>query len=148
MTELSRILGISRVTISKVLNERPGVSEDTRARVLKAVEELGFHPNVAARSEPPITVLLALADVMETYSRLQQHKIDIPTDLSLVGFDDHPAASYTQPPLTTLRQPLFEVGRHAVRKVTQMWDSDIKTLPNTLLPMELVIRGSCSHAAE
>ena len=50
MDDLSRLTGISRVTISKVLNGRPGVADETRRRVLAACEDYGFQPNAAARS--------------------------------------------------------------------------------------------------
>jgi len=48
--ELSKTLGVSRSTISKALNDRPDVSPDTRARVLKTAHELGYQPSAAARN--------------------------------------------------------------------------------------------------
>ena len=41
--------------------------------------------------------------------------IRVPEDLSLVGFDDEPAAAFMIPPLTTVRQPAVELGLEAVR---------------------------------
>ncbi len=41
--------GVSVSTVSRVLNDRPGISEETRKRVLQAAQELNFHPSVAAR---------------------------------------------------------------------------------------------------
>ncbi|MFQ5554514.1 MAG: substrate-binding domain-containing protein, partial [Acidimicrobiia bacterium] len=41
--------------------------------------------------------------------------ISVPEDLSVVGFDDVPRAGVSSPPLTTIRQPLFEKGRAALR---------------------------------
>jgi LacI family transcriptional regulator len=46
---LARYLGLSRWTVSRVLNGHSGVSEGTRERVSRAVEELGFEPNALAR---------------------------------------------------------------------------------------------------
>jgi len=48
--DLSRELGISRSTISKALNDRPYVSPDTKARVLRAARDLGYQPSAAARN--------------------------------------------------------------------------------------------------
>ncbi|MEG2842754.1 MAG: LacI family DNA-binding transcriptional regulator, partial [Ruthenibacterium sp.] len=48
--ELSKILGISRGTISRVLNDNPNVNEKTRATILAALKEYGYSPNHAARS--------------------------------------------------------------------------------------------------
>jgi DNA-binding LacI/PurR family transcriptional regulator len=49
MEELSKILGISRVTISKVINGRAGVAPETQQRILAAIEATAFRPNVPAR---------------------------------------------------------------------------------------------------
>ena len=48
--DLSNALGVSRSTISKALNDRPYVSPDTKARVLRAAHELGYQPSAAARN--------------------------------------------------------------------------------------------------
>lgn len=50
IAELSRLLGISQSTVSKALNERADVSDETRARVLQAATNLGYQPSAAARN--------------------------------------------------------------------------------------------------
>lgn len=45
---------------------------------------------------------------------LQRRQIQVPQEVSLVGFDDLFFASYMQPPLTTIRQPMRKIGRHAM----------------------------------
>ena len=49
MADVARRAGVSHQTVSRVLNNHPSVRPDTRARVLKAIEELGYRPNAAAR---------------------------------------------------------------------------------------------------
>src|SRR5690606_24789163 len=49
MRDVAREAGVSKMTVSNVLNDRAGASEETRARVLDAVERLGYRMNVAAR---------------------------------------------------------------------------------------------------
>jgi LacI family transcriptional regulator len=49
MKDIARDLGVSTVTISKVLRNHPDVGEETRQRVLARVEELDYRPNLAAR---------------------------------------------------------------------------------------------------
>ena len=55
----------------------------------------------------------------------------------MIGFDDIPAASYTEPPLTTVRQPTVEMGRKLARMVL-----DLEEKAQTMLPTELVVRES------
>ncbi len=50
MKDIAADLGLSLVTISKVLHDHPDIGEETRQRVLKRVKELRYQPNVAARS--------------------------------------------------------------------------------------------------
>jgi len=50
LKDIARDLGLSIVTISKVLRDHPDIGEETRARVLKRVKELNYHPNLAARA--------------------------------------------------------------------------------------------------
>jgi len=50
MKDMARDLGVSVVTVSKVLRNHPDVGEETRERVLARVRELDYRPNLAARS--------------------------------------------------------------------------------------------------
>src|SRR5208337_3465753 len=50
MKDIARELGISVVTVSKVLRNHPDIGETTRSRVLKRMKELKYQPNLAARS--------------------------------------------------------------------------------------------------
>lgn len=50
MTDVATLAGVSQKTVSRVVNDEPHVTEAVRARVLKAIDELGFRPNAAARS--------------------------------------------------------------------------------------------------
>jgi DNA-binding LacI/PurR family transcriptional regulator len=66
----------------------------------------------------------------------------IPGDVSVVGFDDVPFARYMSPALTTVRAPIEEIGRAAVRQLVAQIDGR-PTEALTLLPTDLVIRESC-----
>ena len=50
MADVAARLGVSAMTVSRVLNDRPGVSDETRRRVHAAIEELGYQENMAART--------------------------------------------------------------------------------------------------
>jgi len=50
INDVAKKAGVSPSTVSRVLNEKPGISEETRARVLQAAKELGYVPDMSARS--------------------------------------------------------------------------------------------------
>jgi DNA-binding LacI/PurR family transcriptional regulator len=66
----------------------------------------------------------------------------VPQDVAVVGFDDVPFARYLSPPLSTVRAPIEQVGREAVRQLVCQLKGEPAS-PLTLMPTELVIRESC-----
>lgn len=70
LKDIAEDLGVSLVTVSKVLREKPGVGEATRKRVLKRVRELNYRPNMLARglaSGKSYTVGLIVPDLVHTF---------------------------------------------------------------------------------
>jgi DNA-binding LacI/PurR family transcriptional regulator len=66
----------------------------------------------------------------------------VPEDVAVVGFDDVPFARYLSPPLTTVRAPIEEIGREAVRQLVRLMSGQ-PAEGLTLMRTELVIRESC-----
>ncbi len=66
----------------------------------------------------------------------------IPEDLSIVGFDDTQIAQVTSPPLTTIRQPLREMGGVALRTALRLAAGERIDSHHVELATELVVRGS------
>jgi LacI family transcriptional regulator len=85
---------------------------------------------------------------MET---LRQAGLRVPNDMAIVGFDDIPAASTAAPPLTTVRQPIEQIGYTATCTLidileARQHDSDRKLpVQHIVLPTELVVRDSCGQ---
>lgn len=50
LEDIAKLAGVSRSTVSRVINDHPSVSDDARVRVRSVITETGFHPNMAARS--------------------------------------------------------------------------------------------------
>jgi DNA-binding LacI/PurR family transcriptional regulator len=73
---------------------------------------------------------------------LEQRNITVPGQLAVFGFDDTEDARFTEPPLTTVRQPLEKLGQTSLRSVLE-WLQHGKPPANVELPTELVIRRSC-----
>ena len=69
---------------------------------------------------------------------LYRKGIRVPDDISLVGFDDLPGSSYTTPPLTTIRQPLYDIGRIATETLLGLIHGE--TMRAAIPPLELVVR--------
>jgi DNA-binding LacI/PurR family transcriptional regulator/serine phosphatase RsbU (regulator of sigma subunit) len=73
---------------------------------------------------------------------LRMRGLSVPKDVALIGFDDVDLARYVDPPLTTVRQPLRELGRSALELLLDRIEK--KGPPEQrVLPSELVIRESC-----
>lgn len=89
------------------------------------------------------TAVFAANDQMAYGARLALYRLNIrvPEDISLVGFDDLPNSIYTMPPLTTIRQPVYEVGVVAAQSVLKLINGEVVNAVEPL-PLELVVRES------
>lgn len=97
--------------------------------------------------EPP-TALIAANDraARAALSAAASLRIPLPAGLSVVGFDDAPFAAHTAPPLTTVRQPVVEIGREATRLLIELVEGrDVPSAVRLFRP-ELVVRGSTAAA--
>jgi LacI family transcriptional regulator len=72
--------------------------------------------------------------------------LSVPQDVAVVGFDDVPLASYTEPPLTTVRQPLRALGETAARLLLAHFEGEPLSDVPTVIPTSLVIRESTAGA--
>lgn len=72
--------------------------------------------------------------------------LQVPRDISVVGFDDIPEAGYLNPALTTVRQDFYAVGQHAIDLVTATLAGS--TTDVSLLPPELIVRDSTAQYEE
>ena len=75
-------------------------------------------------------------------SALRHKGIRVPEDVSVVGFDDMPLASYFDPPLTTIRQDFTAIGEQAVHVLMNKIEKPGTPLENRVLSAELIVRGS------
>jgi LacI family transcriptional regulator len=77
---------------------------------------------------------------------LRRARIGVPEEVSGVGFDDIDLAAWTDPPLTTIRQPIDELGRWAVDHLTGLLAGGRPGGGTTVLEPSLVVRGSTASA--
>jgi DNA-binding LacI/PurR family transcriptional regulator len=93
------------------------------------------------------TAIIAITDITAIGILLaaRESRVRVPADLSVVGYDNVPAAAWTDPPLTTIHQPIREKGRLAVERLVDLLGSRDGHRPaSVLLPTRLVVRGSTS----
>ena len=73
---------------------------------------------------------------------LQERDLRVPSDVAVVGFDDIEDARFSTPPLTTVRQPLYQQGEAALELVLAQLEG-AQVAPQTTAATELVVRLSC-----
>jgi LacI family transcriptional regulator len=95
------------------------------------------------RSDRP-TAIFAGSDqqALGVYEAARQRGLRIPEDLSVVGFDDLPVGRWVSPPLTTVRQPLTEMGEAAAEMLGTLIEGQPLASRRIELATELVVRGS------
>jgi LacI family transcriptional regulator len=80
---------------------------------------------------------------LSTMKALQRAGVTIPDDMAIVGWDDVMTARYVSPGLTTVRQPLYELGRLAATRLHERIAGGPLVPEPLILPTELVLRSSC-----
>ncbi|NJC72397.1 LacI family transcriptional regulator [Planosporangium thailandense] len=93
--------------------------------------------------DPELDAVFAASDLMAAGAlrALRQAGRRVPDDVAVIGFDDNEIARYTEPPLTTVRQPIIDLGRTMARLLLRIVDGG-GVDPATVLPTELVVRES------
>jgi LacI family transcriptional regulator len=90
------------------------------------------------------TAIFASSDTMAlgAYEAARRRGLRIPDDVSIIGFDDLPEARWSSPPLTTIRQPLADMGALAARTALRLARGERIETPRVELATELVVRDS------
>ncbi len=88
---------------------------------------------VCANDQTALGVMYALA----------RHGVDVPGDVAVTGFDDIPMARHLRPQLTTVRQPIQEIGATAFDVLHSMISDGAPAERDVVLPTRLILRESC-----
>jgi DNA-binding LacI/PurR family transcriptional regulator len=75
-------------------------------------------------------------------NRLRQKGLSVGLDIAVAGFDDIPLAAYTSPTLTTVRQPLYEIGRQTCAMLIKMLSGQTAGEVHVMLTPQLIVRDS------
>ena len=92
-----------------------------------------------------VTAVFASNDLMAVGALrgIAARDLRVPADVAVVGFDGVSLGKYTEPPLTTMMQPIREIGKLATELVLARVSGECKELQMHCLKTSLVIRGSC-----
>ncbi|MFD0200419.1 MULTISPECIES: LacI family DNA-binding transcriptional regulator [Saccharothrix] len=114
-----------------------------------AFEEGFNHARELLRLPDPPTAVLCGNDLqaLGVYEAARQAGLRIPEDLSVVGFDDIPAVRWCGPPMTTVRQPMVEMGAAAAELVLSLAAGRAPDQPRVELPTTLIVRDSTAPPA-
>jgi len=106
---------------------------------------IGYQPARALlATKVPFTALFAYNDIsaVGAMSVFREAGLGVPDDISVVGFDDVSWASFAVPPLTTVRQPLLEMGRVAAQALLDRIEERAAFTPEIALAPDLIVRKS------
>ena len=143
--------------------DRLSTMRDRYEGYVQALEEAGIQPNpdwvipskltvkdaresmrkLMSFSDRPTAVfsnnnLLTLGALLE----IKEMCLDCPKEVSFVGFDDHPWAAVSDPPLTVVKQPAQEIGEIAARMLLSLIEEEPVEECQVLLDCELIVRES------
>lgn len=100
-------------------------------------------------SERPTAIFCANDSLaIGCYKAVQEAGLEIPADISIVGFNDISMAKYLVPPLTTVHIPMDFMGERAVEVLAERIYTNREISMNISIPAKLILRESVSHARE
>lgn len=156
-------LGHKRIaTIHGALNIQPGIDRlkgyksALKKNGLSVDEHLiangNFYRNTAYEKmldlleidAPPSAVFVGSDEMaLGATKAIREKGLEIPRDISIIGFDDNPICTEFLPPLSTVKQPISEMGRLAAEAIIGLISGKEKSRIKKTLKTELIIRDSC-----
>src|SRR5690606_34370663 len=108
----------------------------------------GGQAAATALLERACTAVVCASDMMAlgAIRAARQRGLAVPGDFSVIGFDDSPLIAFTDPPLTTIRQPVPAMGQAAVRALLEEIGGTTAPHSEFVFMPELVVRGSTATA--
>jgi LacI family transcriptional regulator len=105
--------------------------------------------DLLTRNDPP-TAIIACNDLMAlgVISAAQGLGLTVGRDVAVTGFDDVSLAAHSHPPLTTVRQPIYEIGRRICEMLIQLIRGVTLEERHVILEPGLVVRESCGAAVQ
>ncbi|WP_017443773.1 LacI family DNA-binding transcriptional regulator [Gayadomonas joobiniege] len=125
------------------------LSERNTIRAI-STEASGYHATQSLlANNTDFDAIFAASDLIAigVIKALQEAGLNVPNDVSVVGFDDLAVARFSLPPLTTVRQNTTLAGQMLVSNLLSLIDDIPVDASSALLPPQLIVRGSCGGEA-
>lgn len=133
----------------KLAGARAAVGDVPDAHVVRAMFSIeGGHAAAAKLIDRGVTGLICASDplALGAVRAARRKGLDVPSRISVVGYDDSALMNCTEPPLTTVRQPIESMGKAAVELLNAQIAGRAVPADELLFEPELVVRGSTAQA--
>lgn len=145
--------GKSKLASESIQNRMRGIDDAARHLGVQLIAEhqgMEWEPELGYRGALEIlnhripSAILTANDriAFGTYQALQERRLSIPLDVSVLSFDDEDLASLLRPRLTTFKLPYWEMGKKAVQLITQRTSGTEKSTSPLKIPLKVVERES------
>jgi GntR family transcriptional regulator of arabinose operon len=111
-------------------------------------EEEALDAVLASEDRPTAIVAGGASLSVMTLTLAAKHRLKVPTDLSVIGYDDPPFLNLMNPPVTCVRQPLAAMAQTAVTELLARVANPGSFTRNVILEPDIVVRGSCSRVGD
>jgi len=111
-----------------------GMRESDGYAAMDSLLQLSNKPDVVCCVNDPVAI--------GAYQRLKEGGLSIPQDVGVVGFSNNKITGFTDPPLTTVEQPSFEMGKNAAEILIGIIENKIQEPVVKTLSTKLIVRGS------
>jgi LacI family transcriptional regulator len=142
---LDTTVGLDRLEgYRKALTERGMEVDDNLIVEADFTEVSGYQALQRLLPARPRAVFVA-SDTMAlgAMRAIREAGLKVPNDVAIVGFDDLPPAIMIEPPLTTVRQPVHQLGMTAVATLLDIIENGVEPTRRIILNTELIVRDSC-----
>lgn len=133
--------------INRLAGYRDAMAARHRETYVASAADYGYHSGEAAMDEllerhPEIDAAFVASDLLAAgaLASLRRHGRKVPGDVAIGGFDDSRIAGTTEPPLTTMRQPIDALARDLTQMLLRLIDG--QPVESHVLPTELIVRES------
>jgi DNA-binding LacI/PurR family transcriptional regulator len=134
---IDRLAGYQATLDAAGLPQHVVTGDFTRESGIRAMRRL-------LADDPGLDAVFAASDMMAhgALLALKETGRDVPADVAVIGFDDFEISRYSDPPLTTVRQPIADMGRTMARQLLALINGEPNLPRSVVLPTDLIVRES------